>query len=234
MLATGGATKGQIDDLEAELTRYRSLRVPVQQQLRLDEEFGANQLTRMSDALETMNKKLAIARDNLSNLVIVAPIDGQLTSLEANAGESKARGNASGQVDEQDEFKVSAFVDEFYLSRVIVGQLAEVDIDGKRYELAVVKEYPDVRDRQFEIDLAFTGERAGRSAAARPCACASRSASLPTRWCSRTVRSTTTRADNGCSSSTSPANSRSGAMCASAAATRKASRCSRAFATASG
>jgi HlyD family secretion protein len=157
LVATGGATKGQIDDLEAELTRYRSLRVPVQRQLQLDEEFGANQLTRMSDALDGMNKNLAIARDNLANLVITAPIDGQLTLLEANPGESKARGQRVGQVDELDAFKVSAFVDEFYLSRVTMGQLAEVEIDGKRYVLEVSKEYPGVRDRQFEIDLKFTG-----------------------------------------------------------------------------
>ena len=158
LLATGGATQGQLDDLEAELTRYRSLRVPVQQQLRLDEEFGANQLTRMSDALDSMNQSLAIARDNLSNLIIVAPIEGQLTSLEANPGESKARGQRVGQVDEQDAFKVSAFVDEFYLSRVTVGQLAEVEIGGKTYELEVAKEYPGVRDRQFEIDLKFRAD----------------------------------------------------------------------------
>jgi len=158
LLATGGVTQSQLDDLEAELTRYRSLRVPVQQQLRLDEEFGTNQLTRMSDALDAMNKSLAIARDNLGNLVIVAPIDGQLTSLEANAGESKARGQRVGQVDELDAFKVSAFVDEFYLSRVALGQLAEVEIDGKRHELTVSKEYPGVRDRQFQIDLKFTDD----------------------------------------------------------------------------
>jgi HlyD family secretion protein len=158
LLATGGATKGHVDDLEAELTRYRSLRVPVQQQLRLDEEFGANQLTRMNDALESMSKNLAIARENLGNLIIVAPIDGQLTSLDANPGESKARGQRVGQVDEQDEFKVSAFVDEFYLSRVELGQLAAVEIDGKGYELEVAKEYPDVRDRQFQIDLTFAGK----------------------------------------------------------------------------
>ena len=157
LVSTGGATKGQIDDLEAELTRYRGVHGAVEQQLRLDEDFGATQLVRMSEALDSMNKKMAIARDNLSNLVIVAPIDGQLTSLEANAGESKARGQRVGQVDELDAFKVSAFVDEFYLSRVVVGQLAEVEIDGKGYELEVNKEYPGVRDRQFEIDLKFTG-----------------------------------------------------------------------------
>jgi HlyD family secretion protein len=112
----------------------------------------------MNDKLDSMNKNLTIARDNLANLVIVAPIDGLLTSLEANPGESKARGQRVGQVDEQGAFKVSAFVDEFYLARVAVGQLAEVEIDGKSYVLEVSKEYPGVRDRQFEIDLKFTGD----------------------------------------------------------------------------
>ncbi|HEX6996429.1 MAG TPA: efflux RND transporter periplasmic adaptor subunit [Gammaproteobacteria bacterium] len=158
LLATGGVTKGEIDDLEAELGRYRRLRGAVEQQLRLDEDFGANQLARMSEALDALNRNLAIARSNLEHLVIVAPIDGQLTSLEANVGESKAPGQRVGQVDEQNAFKVSAFVDEFYLSRVAVGQRAEAEIDGRRYELTVVKEYPDVRDRQFEIGLEFVGE----------------------------------------------------------------------------
>ncbi len=157
LLATGGVTKGQLDDLEADLTRYRSLRDPLAQQLHLDEEFGTTHLTRMNDALEALNRRLTITRENLNNLVITAPIDGQLTLLQANPGESKAPGQRVGQVDEQNKFKVSAFVDEFYLSRVTIGQLAEVDVDGTRYELEVVKEYPDVRDRQFEIDLAFTG-----------------------------------------------------------------------------
>jgi HlyD family secretion protein len=158
LLATGGTTRSQLDDLEADLGHYRDLRVPAQKQVALDEEFGANQLTRMNDALDAMNKNLAVARENLNNLMITAPIDGQLTSLEANVGESKKAGQRVGQVDQLNAFKVSAFVDEFYLARVTLGQLAEVDVDGKPYELEVTKEYPDVRDRQFEIDLVFQGD----------------------------------------------------------------------------
>ena len=103
-----------------------------------------------------MNKNIAIARENLENLVIIAPITGQLTLLEANVGESKASGQRVGQVDEVGAFKVNAFVDEFYLSRVTIGQIADVDIDGKAYQLEVSKVYPDVTNRQFEIDMLFT------------------------------------------------------------------------------
>lgn len=155
LVATGGATLGQIDDLEAELKRYQGLRGPAVQALQLDEEFRGNQMARMGTALEAMNKNLEIARENLTNLVVVAPITGQLTLLEANVGESKAPGQRVGQVDEVNAFKVSAFVDEFYLSRVTIGQIATVDVGGKTHELDVSKVYPDVRERQFEIDLLF-------------------------------------------------------------------------------
>ena len=53
LVATGGATVGQIDDLEAELKRYQSSRVTALEALRLDEEFRDNQIARMKSALKT-------------------------------------------------------------------------------------------------------------------------------------------------------------------------------------
>ena len=155
LLTTGGATQGQIDDLEAELLRYRGWLVPAREAIKLDEEFRDNQIARMTAAQDAMNRNLAIARENLENLVIIAPISGQLTLLEANVGESKAAGQRVGQVDEVNAFKVNAFIDEFYISRVTIGQVATAEIDGKTYELKVNKVYPDVSNRQFEVDLQF-------------------------------------------------------------------------------
>jgi HlyD family secretion protein len=155
LVETGGATKGQIDDLEAELKRNEGMLGPAREALKLDEEFQRTQITRMTSALDAMNKSLVVTRENLQNLEIIAPITGQLTQLEANVGESKSPGQRIGQVDEVNTFKVTAYVDEFYLSRVIQGQLATVDIDGKTYTLEVSKVYPGVKDRQFQIDLSF-------------------------------------------------------------------------------
>ena len=59
----------------------------------------------MSDALDAMNKNLAIARENLENLVIIAPIDGpahvcsRRTSASRRRGASaSARSTRSGRV----------------------------------------------------------------------------------------------------------------------------------------
>jgi HlyD family secretion protein len=158
LVATGGATVGTIDDMEAELKRNQSNRLIALEALKLDDEFRDNQIASMKSTQEAMSKNIAIARENLENLVIIAPITGQLTLLEANMGESKSSGQRVGQIDEVGAFKVNAFVDEFYLSRVTIGQIADVDIDGKAYHLKVSKVYPDVTNRQFEIDMLFNEE----------------------------------------------------------------------------
>ncbi|HUO66504.1 MAG TPA: efflux RND transporter periplasmic adaptor subunit [Gammaproteobacteria bacterium] len=156
LLETGGTTQGAIDDLEAELTRDRANLVTAQEALRIDEQFRETQIETTSTAESAIRKNLEITRENLDNLVIIAPIAGQLTLLEANVGESKAAGQRIGQVDEVGAFKVNAFIDEFYISRVAIGQTASVDIDGKSYELTVSKVYPEVTNRQFEVDLLFS------------------------------------------------------------------------------
>jgi HlyD family secretion protein len=158
LVATGGATAGQIDDLEAELKRYQGWLEPAKEALRLDAEFQENQIARIRAAQDAMNKNLAITRANLENLEIVAPITGQLTLLAANVGESKAAGQRIGQVDEVSAFKVNTFIDEFYLARVAIGQSATVDFEGSTYELKVTKVYPEVTNRQFEVDLVFVGD----------------------------------------------------------------------------
>ncbi|HEX5419663.1 MAG TPA: efflux RND transporter periplasmic adaptor subunit, partial [Gammaproteobacteria bacterium] len=155
LLGKGGVTESALEDLEADLAYNRKLRKTVQAAQAVDKQFQTAQISRLREALDAMNKNLAIARQNLDNLVIKAPISGQLTLLEANIGESKPPGKRIGRIDELDTFKVSAFMDEFYLPRVAVGQTATVELAGKDYKLAVAKIYPDVRDRQFQVDLTF-------------------------------------------------------------------------------
>ena len=158
LVATGGATQTEVDDLEARLTYYRGLQVAVEEAQQVDEEFQATQMTSMERALEAMNANLGIARQNLENLTIIAPISGQLTLLEAEIGESKAAGVRIGQVDQVNEFKVTALVDEFYLARIVMGQRAAVEVAGREYQLEVSTVYPGVQNRQFEVDLEFVGE----------------------------------------------------------------------------
>jgi HlyD family secretion protein len=90
-------------------------------------------------------------------LTIRAPMDGQLTALDAEVGQSKAPGAVLGQVNSADRFKLQAQVDEFYLGRVVVGQDTLFSVDDKDYRAHVAKVYPQVSNGTFKVDLYFNG-----------------------------------------------------------------------------
>jgi len=101
--------------------------------------------------------KSDIANAGVEALTIRAPMDGQLTALDAEVGQSKAPGVTLGQVNSADRFKLQAQVDEFYLGRVVVGQDTLFSVDGRDYRARVAKVYPQVTNGTFKVDLYFAG-----------------------------------------------------------------------------
>ena len=115
----------------------------------------ARELSQLKETLTRLNQSIVTARASLDGLTIRAATDGQLTALSAEVGESKAQGAILGQVDSLDRFKITAQVDEFYLGRVVVGQVALFTLDGHNYEARVAKIFPQVTNGSFRADLHF-------------------------------------------------------------------------------
>jgi HlyD family secretion protein len=106
-----------------------------------------------------MADNLKIAGQKLEDLTIKAPFTGHLTSLNAEIGESKKRGERLGRIDILDGFKVRVPVDEHYIARINVGQKGEFTFDDKIYQITISKMYPEVTDGRFEIDMEFGGSQ---------------------------------------------------------------------------
>jgi len=156
--ATGAIKRSDIEDSELDLQRLRDLLEAAKEARRVDESLQQEQMTQVNKTITQLNRNLTIARQNLDNLTIKAPIAGQLTSLEAHPGESKRPGERIGQIDQIDTYKVEAQIDEHYLPRAAMGQEATTTIDGREYRLQLAKLYSEVRERQFKVDLTFLGE----------------------------------------------------------------------------
>jgi HlyD family secretion protein len=148
-------SKREYQDAVDELDYWRKRRVVTRESQAQDERIRLAQIQQLRASVDQLEKNLVLARANLENLLVRAPRDGQLTSLDAEIGESKARGERLGQIDDVDRFKTVALVNEFYLNRVHVGQRAELEKDGRVYQLEVSKVYPEVEAAQFEVDLRF-------------------------------------------------------------------------------
>ena len=151
-------SKNEYEDSRDELAYWSNRRVVTQESQAQDEKIRLAQIEQLEGSVDQLEKNLTLARANLDNLLIRAPRSGQLTSLNAELGESKGRGERLGQIDDVDRFKATALVNEFYLNRVRVGQSALLEIDGDDYQLEVSKVYPEVQASQFEIDLSFRGD----------------------------------------------------------------------------
>lgn len=117
-----------------------------------------NQVVQMESALDRMERNFQVIQDNLENLVVRAPIDGQLSMLDAEVGQIRPSGSRFGQIDVLDGYRVRAQIDEFYISRVTRGQAAHGEVAGQDYELVATRVYPEVREGRFEVDFEFVDE----------------------------------------------------------------------------
>ncbi|MEM8525321.1 MAG: efflux RND transporter periplasmic adaptor subunit [Bacteroidota bacterium] len=113
----------------------------------------------MKTSLDLMRRNLDFAKNSLDNLVIKAPIKGQLSSLDSEIGELINQGSRIAQIDVLDDYKIRARIDEFYISRIFPNQSGSFVMDGKNYDLRIKKIYPEVANGAFEVDLVFTGDR---------------------------------------------------------------------------
>jgi len=160
LAGSGVVRRADLEDAQLQLERQKGLLAALTHAQEVDESLQRRQIDQLDRTVAGLKQNLAVARQNLDNLTIRAPFDGQLTMLQAHLGESKLPGQRVGQVDRLDGYKVVALVDEHYLPRVSIGQHASPDPDAALPaggKLTLTKVYPEVSDRQFKVDLAFEG-----------------------------------------------------------------------------
>ena len=105
-----------------------------------------------------MNSSLQLMRKEVADLIVKAPIDGQLTSLDAEIGQNKNRGDHLAQIDGFTGVKIQALVDDHYINRVVTGLTAYYPTDDKNYKLIVKKVFTQVTNGQFKVDMQFVGD----------------------------------------------------------------------------
>ncbi|MDF2433121.1 MAG: HlyD family secretion protein [Mucilaginibacter sp.] len=104
-----------------------------------------------------MKNTLDLLRKKVSDLTVRAPIDGQLTSFDAEIGQNKNKGEHLGQIDVLSGFKVRVGIEEHYISRIFTGLKGDFQFADKTYKLVIKKVFTQVVNGQFQVDMAFVG-----------------------------------------------------------------------------
>lgn len=129
--------------------------------IRKDSLSTVMQQMQMENSIDLMERNLIIARQSLDNLIIKAPIDGQISGLTSELGELIIEGAQIAQLDDLSRFKIRVRIDEFYISRVFTAQTGSFDFANTNYELEITKIFPQVTNGAFEADMAFKGDAPG-------------------------------------------------------------------------
>ena len=124
-----------------------------------DSLYRGTQIDRMEESLDNMLLNMQMIRRRKSNLIVKAPIDGELGLLDVVLGQSIASGTKIGQINSVGTYKVEAQIDEHYIDRVVAGLSATFERQGETYSTVIRKVYPEVRDGKFKADFKFDGEQ---------------------------------------------------------------------------
>lgn len=153
-------SKQEFDDFKDEYEYQKKNRELTIESQEKDLKFSEEQVKQLEASVKQMETNLTLLKDQLENLTIKAPINGHLTSLLAEVGQSKAQGERLGQIDDVTGFKARAPIDEHYINRIEIGKIGQFDFSGNTYDLKISKIYPEVRDGRFEVDMEFIGKNA--------------------------------------------------------------------------
>jgi HlyD family secretion protein len=142
-----------IDELEYQ----RQVLVNWEARQELEAKIRNERTASIANQMKMLEENQALSQASFDDLLVRAPISGQLTSLPVEIGESKTRGERLGQIDVVDQYKVVAQVDEYYVTRVAPGQSAKFTLSGQQFGAIVDKVYPEITEGTFEVDLVFEG-----------------------------------------------------------------------------
>ena len=143
------------EDYDLAIKKYDLIR----ERSRQDSLYRGTQVDRMEESLENMLLNMHMIRKRKDNLIVKAPIDGELGLLDVVLGQSIASGTKIGQINSVGTYKVEAQIDEHYIDRVVSGLEATFERQGETFSTVIRKVYPEVRDGKFKADFKFDGEQ---------------------------------------------------------------------------
>ncbi len=155
LLQSNSVPVKQYQDTRDTLQWYLEQREVTLESQATDAKMQEQQLEFLQETGSQLQQNLAISRSNLDNMNVRAPVAGKLSGFDVEIGQSINRGGRLGQIDTPSDFKVTAFIDEFYLNRIGVGQQAGYEQGADTFQVEISKIYPQVRNGQFEVDLRF-------------------------------------------------------------------------------
>ena len=157
LAARGFLSAATLEDTADKLAQQHRLLDDERHGSATEEEVRRRVLQQIEGVITGLQAGLKLVNATVDALRVRAPAAGVLTDLRLLVGQTVRPDQRIGRIDDPVRFKLSAQVDEFYLSRIAAGRPGQVIQDGRTYPLRVSTIYPQIKDGRFTVEMIFTG-----------------------------------------------------------------------------
>ncbi len=152
----GIKSKAELELAQQEYEYKQRTMLLEQENLRHDSVSAALRLRLIEANREQDIRKVERIRAKRDQLVVRAPIDGQLSGLDVVIGQQLGANTAIAEQKVPDQYKITIRPGEYYVGRLQTGQPASATLRGKEYAMKVRHVVPEVKEHTFQVDLVFT------------------------------------------------------------------------------
>lgn len=112
-------------------------------------------VSQVEGAIARLQTGLKLVGATVDALAVRAPVAGRLTDFRLQVGEIVRSDQHLGRIDDPARYKLTALVDEFYLSRVALGHRAQALLKDQAYPARLARIFPQIKDGRFAVELEF-------------------------------------------------------------------------------
>ena len=154
----GASSKAELELAEEEYMFGSVNTAMLLEELRHDSLMNTKQITLIQNDILREERRFERSRQRLDELVVRAPMAGQLSFVSVIAGERVSAGSSIGELKVVDRFKINTRISEHYVDRITIGLPATITQQNQKFPLRISKINPEVRERQFSVDLVLLDE----------------------------------------------------------------------------
>ena len=155
----GMKSKAEFELAEREYEYHKNKAELQQQSLIYDSTTTELRRELLEGDLERVRTRRDRALARKENLIVRAPMSGQLSYLAVSVGEQVQPGSNLGEIKALNNFKIYAAINEYYVDRISSGLPGSISTQGDVFPLRVSRVVPEIKNRNFDVDLIFTGNR---------------------------------------------------------------------------
>jgi len=153
----GIISRESVDEIEDELESLKRKHELQALSNREQEDLRLKQMPQIAAQISSLQRDMVITRSKLESLIVRAPSEGRLTTIDLKIGQTLHEGDRLAQVTRDTGFRLTQQVDEFYLGRLRVGLQGAVQVEGKEWPIHLSRVYPQIKEGSFTVDFEFAG-----------------------------------------------------------------------------